>query len=146
MAGNADILLVVLAPTQPALSLRDDAPEELTAGGARYSDAGQGEFTGFYDWLRTSTGVVVGVRYWPFEETQALLGSTSSLPYVERVPGQDSLAIYFSSERDVDPRASGDQAFGGNRLLTGDDGAIALTFDTSGLDERELETLRGTLA
>ena len=45
-------------------------------GSKQYRDANFGQWTGFYDWLRDSKEQVLGVRYWPFEDTEFLIATS----------------------------------------------------------------------
>jgi len=128
-----DTLIVILAPERPIVftSVIRDTFEHA---GRRFRDAGLGDFTGFYDWLRDAAGGVIGVRYLPFEASQALCDAVAGFPYVDMTADRSSLTVFFSDERAFDPASSGDQSFGRNRVFVASDGAFALTFDAGTLD------------
>lgn len=132
----SDTLIVVLAPERPVVFVAavGDAFEH---DGRCYRDAGLGNFSGFYDWLRDAGGSVIGVRYLPFEASRAVCDAVVTFPYVDVTANHSSLAVFFSAERAFDPASSDDQAFGGNRVFVAADGAYALTFDLDSLDEGE---------
>jgi hypothetical protein len=138
-----DSLIVVLAPEHPVV-FADAVGDAFQHAGRYYRDAGLGDFTGFYDWLRDAGGGVIGVRYWPFEASRAVCDEVAAFPYVDLTSDRSSLAVFFSAERAFDPANSGDQAFGGNRVFVAADGAYALTFDAGTLDD--VETARGIIA
>jgi len=65
-------LLVVLA-SEPKLAFARECPAgSFRMGGRDYRDQGYGDWTGFYHWLRSAPDTVIGVRYWPFENTRFL--------------------------------------------------------------------------
>lgn len=137
---NADMintLIVVLAPERPIVFVAavGDAFEHA---GRCYRDAGLGEFTGFYDWLRDADGGIIGVRYLPFEASRAVCDAVAAFPYVDVTADRLSLAVFFSTEHAFDPASSGDQAFGGNRVFVAANGDYALTFDASTLNDAEM--------
>jgi hypothetical protein len=133
-------LVVVFMPQHPVVRF-DAVADVFEHAGRRYRDAGFGDFTGFYDWLRRADGRVIGVRYLPFEASRGVGDAVAALPYVEVSADRSSLTIFFSADRAFEPAASGDQAFGGNRVFVTDDGAYALTFDAGSLDEAERDRL-----
>jgi hypothetical protein len=62
--------------------------QEVTVGDAIYQDAGFGNWTAFYDWLRTSDGTLLGVRYWLRDDLVFLEKTTKELGYVKSDPGR----------------------------------------------------------
>jgi hypothetical protein len=132
-----DTFIVVLAPERPVVFVAavGDAFEHA---GRCYQDAGLGDFTGFYDWLRAADGRVIGVRYLPFEASRAVCDAVAAFPYVDVTADRSSLVAFFSAERAFDPARSGDQAFGRNRVFVAADGAYALTFDAGSLNDAEI--------
>lgn len=129
-----DTLIVVLAPERPVVFVAavGDAFEHA---GRCYRDAGLGDFTGFYDWLRAVDGGVIGVRYLPFEASRVVCDAVAAFPYVDVTADRSALSIFFSAECAFDPASSADQAFGDNRIFVAADGAYALTFDVGTLDD-----------
>jgi hypothetical protein len=73
--------------------------------------------TFFYDWLRNSSGQLIGVRFYPHDPR--LLAKLASLRYVTtrrypNVPQQAvdcEVQIYFGEDRELDPTISVDQDF-----------------------------------
>src|SRR5271170_2270004 len=78
--------------------------------GHDYWDAGLGEWTGFYDWLRAPRGRVIGVRYWVQQDTEFLAEYTKRLDYV-KVDPKRHIEVYFSSDRAIEAKLSCDQEF-----------------------------------
>jgi len=104
-----------------------------------YRDQGYGDWTGFYDWLRSAPDSVIGVRYWPFDNTRFLADLVGSLPYVKVPEDGSCLEIYFSGRGRVEARASDDQSFGSNRVFYSEEGGCwAISFDTTGLSATEV--------
>jgi hypothetical protein len=138
--------LVVTLESRPRLAFVDDCPrEKITVGGRVYRSADTGEWTGFYDWLRNRAGQVIGVRYWPFEDTLPLDELRQRLAPsadVAIAPDDSHLDVYFSSDHEVDTERSADQAFGGNRIFATDQGDLAISFDLTALQQSELALIR----
>jgi hypothetical protein len=84
--------------------------QEFTVEGKTYRDAGFGNWTAFYDWLRSSDSSLLGVRYWLRDDLRFLGNAVESRSYVEVEPGRQ-IEIYFSGRREVDQRLSCDQEF-----------------------------------
>jgi demethylmenaquinone methyltransferase/2-methoxy-6-polyprenyl-1,4-benzoquinol methylase len=115
-------LAVVLHPQRPPLLRALDAvPErQLQIDGEAFEDAGLGDFIGFYDWLRTADGEVIGVRLWPLLGAEsAALQAAGRCANVQASPVEGPLSIYFGEARTIEPALSGDQDFGENRLFVG---------------------------
>lgn len=111
LIGLGSDLFLSFAPRWPI--------KRLSAKGRRYERVGvYGALTMFYDWLRDSSGRLIGVRFYPDSSLSAKL---SSLRYVEtrtyqNVPwqaDQGHVEIYFGDDRDLDPDPdiSADQDF-----------------------------------
>lgn len=86
------------------------------------------DWIGFYDWLRTSDGELIGVRLQPDEGTldEATLNFLIALDKQNSV---DDLRIFFAAKREFDPVLSDDCDFGGNTLLRSTAGSLALAFN-----------------
>lgn len=110
--------------------------------GEIFSEVGFGNWTGFYDWLRTSEGFVIGVRYTPFERLLLDSASILALPYVAVDSTEWRLEILFSKRRDWVEEMSDDQAFIHNAVFRSAKGEFALSFDLSNRTENELAAIR----
>lgn len=139
---NYSYLVVMLREQTPVLHLTGELGGSVELDLERYVDIGEGDWTGFYDWLRSPTGAILGVRYWPFEGTAFLCQALAGLPYVVVDQERRGLEVYFSSDRDFDPQNSGDQEFGDNRVFQSEPGEYALSFATRAIEETELSALR----
>jgi hypothetical protein len=98
--------------------------------GRTYVDSGIGDWIGFFDWLRDSSGLIIGVRQWVDEPSKVLF--SGQFFGVEADEKQRMLCAYFGSSREVDEVTSCNQDFGNNRLLVAGD-SIALTFGTGAM-------------
>ncbi|MBC8111929.1 MAG: hypothetical protein H7Y04_12785 [Verrucomicrobia bacterium] len=119
-------------------------PDEITAKGKKYENVDDTFVLGFYDWLRTDEGKVVGVRLYPF--------SDSYFPYLqfkdfERtiVIEDGKIEIYFFNEMYFSEDKSGDQSFSSSKILRSTD-SFLLAFDLYYLDEAEIEQLTAGIA
>jgi len=119
------------------------ARQTVQIGDRAYRDQGYGDWTGFYDWLRTSPEKIVGVRYWPFHNTRFLVADLSVRQYVLAQQDKACLEVYFSpTDQRIDLMASDDQAFGSNRVFCSQADGWAISFDTTGLSTSELHSIR----
>ncbi len=106
---------------------RGKGESTIEIDGAIFRDSGAGDWFGFYDWLRTSDDLVIGVRIALFESIDQLLRLTASNMEIDA--GRKILSIFFSNRRDYDEKKSDDQDFGDNWVFYGDDGSVLLTFN-----------------
>lgn len=83
---------------------------------------------GFYDWLRTKNGDVIGVRLHLEADSvdDLILELLLSLNPQNTV---ENIYIFFGAEREFDEAISGDTDFGGNMLYRGDRSSLAITFN-----------------
>jgi hypothetical protein len=95
-----------------------------------------GHFNGFYDWLRNYSGLIIGVRYFPFEDSNFLLKELVQLKYSKT--DEHSIDIYFVEEqhRSINEDISDDQKFGGNRIFKSSEGKYLLTFEITEVEEK----------
>lgn len=130
------LLVVLRAELAVSLTTADiDQVESIVIDGAEYMDMGYADFAGFTDWLRDSSGRVLGVRLSPFEDLEFLFDVVKSLGYVDLDRGSKYFNIYFSDERLYDEARSDDQAFGGNKVYASEGGEYLLTFNAAGVKE-----------
>jgi hypothetical protein len=105
-----------------------------------FKDSSYGGWTGFYDWLRSDTHSVVGVRYWPFEEASALINRLAL--QTAKMDSSGALYFFFTSQHQFDEQISGDQAFEESRILIGSKkDEIAFVFGCSDLTGEEWESI-----
>lgn len=142
--GNKQERVCLLVMLQPQLVLAELRPWPLAGfvcEGRRYQDAGFGEWTEFYDWLRDSDSNVLGVRYWLRSDTEFLAAYAKERPYIQIDPLRH-LEIYFSERRGVNQSRSCDQDFLYDGIFRSDDGQYAIGFGMGGLNEADLLSLQ----
>ncbi|HEY6252421.1 MAG TPA: hypothetical protein VI685_20900 [Candidatus Angelobacter sp.] len=136
--------IVVFLWPQMGLALATNWPiASITVKQQIYKPSGPG-WSGFYDWLRDSSGKLLGIRYHPCEETAFVLEQASRLNYAERGAYGD-MSLFFSNERSFDPKKSTDQDFLYDQLFVADDGSTAIAFAKE-LTQEELDSLRSARA
>jgi hypothetical protein len=147
-------------PGQPCVAIRfcqklelywlPDVPgETLRLGPSLFQWRGLTRPMPHYDWLRTTGGPIIGLRYWPLEEeTDAEFVQTffSAVAGVcERVGNEGGyIEIFFSEARAYDGDWSCDQAFGTTEIYCGEAGDYALVLGTDWLGETEIVQLRAS--
>jgi len=90
---------------------------------------------GFYDWLRNSDGLVVGVRYDLFETHLDIRDELLHWDYVYKQPtGFDdvSLLIFFTAVREFDESCSADQSLTGDYVYRSKNGKLGISFQLQG--------------
>lgn len=138
-------LLVVL---KPRLTLARSASwplKNFTLDEKRYVDAGYGEWTGFYDWLRDSEKRLIGVRYWPNEDGNLFLDKIRKLSYAQEGPVK-SIEIYFGNNRNAHEKFSSDQDLVYDAVFLAEDGELAIAFEMGSLAESDQGSLGGAEA
>ena len=85
-----------------------------------------GDWLGFYDWLRTAQGVVVGVRIRPDAHELMQLFDSYTCPAVTIEDG--AVTIRTSAEGRISETLSNDADFGGNAVFLGNAGSLAIAF------------------
>ena len=134
-------LVVVLRPLLTLAWIRGHPKDALELEGELYCDAGCGEWTGFYDWLRGSRQALIGVRYWPDDDSSFLLPLLRSLPYAYVPTSGHYAELYFSRTRRFDDRQSADQAFRYNKVFRSEGGTYLIAFEDSKLTIRQVGRL-----
>jgi hypothetical protein len=114
-------------------------------GDKRYRQADFGDWTGFYDWLRDSETNLLGVRYWPFKQTEFLIDHLQGRSYVKADPSRH-VEIYFSEGRGVNAKLSCDQEFLYDAVFRADDGEYAIGFGVEELGRSEMHSLEEAVA
>jgi hypothetical protein len=138
---SRECLLVMLQPQIALARIRPWPLPGFVCEGQHYRDAGFGEWTEFYDWLRDSDSNVLGVRYWLSSETEFLAHQARELSYVH-LDALRCIEIYFSERREVDQSLSSDQDFLYDAIFRSDDGQYAIGFGVGELNEAELSSLQ----
>ena len=102
--------------------------------------------TGHYDWLRATSRQVLGVRYWPFDDSihkhavQQLRTTCLSLDYAFVDPDSRYISILFGPVKNIDDAISDDQDMGENGIYSTDDGRLALCFEVDASLESQFQT------
>lgn len=144
-------------PGQPCVAIRfcrnlelywlPDIPDEtLQLGASRYNWRSLAGQISHYDWLRPTSGPIIGARYWPFEDKVDAEFVQTSFSAVTSVCEQVSdeggyIEIFFSESRVYDGEWSCDQAFGVANMYYSEDGSYALVLGTDWLHETEVAAL-----
>ena len=141
--SERETLIVFLRP-RLTLALADEPPgDHFVVGDRSYRDSGHGDFIGFYDWLRSPSRELLGVRYWPFAEIDFPAAACDQLSYVVVEGEGSSLEVYFSPRRDYAAGVSDSQDFGENKLFSSEEGEFVISFGTHWLTDSDIERLRG---
>jgi hypothetical protein len=136
------LIITVLSKVLGCWLIDSTVSEKIYINSVEYQDVGQGDWTGFYDFLRTSEGAIIGIRFSPLLDEAGLLGDLKGKSYV-RVLQNGTFELFFSAERSFTPELSADQDFGDNMVLRSASGEYALTFGLDGLKASEQAQLRG---
>ena len=122
------IAVVVSASEPPRVHpIRGALGPQMTLGDEVFRDSGAGDWHGFYDWLRTASGDVIGITLW-VDEPIPLLRAVAECTNVVAGENCRPLTIYFGEVREFEARISDDQDFGDNMLLLSSK-RFALTFN-----------------
>jgi hypothetical protein len=132
---------VVLSVPLELWSLDNDVGESVAIQNRKFADSGAGSWIGFYDWLRSDRGLLLGVRSWLSPSEAALIDATARAHPDVELSTNGELRIWFSSRRDLSEWLSGDQSMGDHRLMVSDTGAYAFTFDLDALSEAEIKNM-----
>jgi len=96
--------------------------------------------TGHFDWLRSASREIVGVRYWPFDDAvhtsavDQLLSQCRSLEYAIVDPEDRFVSVFFGGAiAAVEEDISNDQDLGENGIYENQQGAMALCFEVDAL-------------
>ena len=128
---SANLVAVVLSPhclpSVVALADNEAVAPSVRIGETSFVDSGAGDWLGFYDWLRSPQGKVIGIQQWIDEFS--IFSLLKLYQGVEYDLVHSVVRIFFGQAREVDEQHSCDQDFGSNRLLIAGD-SVALTFNT----------------
>lgn len=125
---GSKVAVVMSASHPPCVhAIPDDLGSQLALGEDLFRDSGLGDWLGFYDWLRTRSGEVIGVRLW-IDDVSEQIRAAGSCANVISERDCFPLAIYFGESREFEEELSCDQDFGSNMLLVGAN-AFAVTFN-----------------
>ena len=125
---DGKVAVVMSASHLPCVhAIPDTLGSELALGDDLFRDSGLGDWLGFYDWLRTRSGEVIGVRVW-IDQVNEQIRAAGSCANVISERDCFPLSIYFGESREFAEELSSDQDFGSNMLLVSAN-AFAVTFN-----------------
>ncbi len=132
--------LILILCEELEFAYHSTCPDEFRdRAGNRYQKCSQDEDNGFYDWLRSVNGEIIGVRWYPYYG--ALIGKqVRYLKELKNIILDDDLlciTIYFDDQRIIDEPHSCDQDFLGNYLYFSKAGKCAISFTIETLTEKE---------
>lgn len=134
--------LVAVLSDPIRLVLKDVGDGDIRVGDRKFVDSGLGKSIGFYDWLRSSDGQIIGARTWflrdsGVENFHVELASHSAIEW-----GEDNFRLFFLSDREFADDKSDDQEFGVHRLAISSDGLLLLTYDVNLLSPDEFSRIK----
>jgi hypothetical protein len=140
-----ECLVLYLGPRLHAAIVPPKEFSDLVLASIVFCDQRHGSFMGFHDWLRIPSlpKQIVGVRFWPHEASYLSSVLSRKADYLK--PCGKGFEVFFDPSRDYEGAASGDQAFGFNKLMLSESGEIALVVDTGDLSPDEDEDIRNRL-
>lgn len=138
--------LVMLFKPRPTLYLLEDYPgNKFVVNGESYCriparNPSREGYIGLYDWLRSTTGNVIGVRFFLIDECADFLKEhRKKFSYIK---GSDAyLDIFFNEDYNLNEEISSDQAFGSNSLYVSNQNEYAMTLGTDWLTQFELDSI-----
>lgn len=142
---TARSVVVAFTPVQPIVALVEGHPAgTISVHGQSYVERplSADPFLGFYDWLRTPGGVLVGVRLTIGHVQRALVALLPHRPYIA-LAGEHVVSVFWtrSDEGEIDEEASTEQDFGASRAFVSGPGDLVLAFDAGALSDEELAAL-----
>ena len=145
----SSVIIALVEEPLPSVRVVDGSPtRRVEEAGVEYvewaglTSGALGPFLGFYDWLRTTHGDVVGLRLSIATGLESLAVRLPERPYLRR-DGTHVVTVMFHSESTpIDEVASTEQDFGPSRAFVARHGQMLLVFDAAALTEREVAGLR----
>lgn len=124
-----------------ALTIVEDVSDDIIQiEGKTFTSKEQVEFVGFYDWLRTDSGLIVGVRHWPFDFARYVFEYVADKPYADISEDGSSFSILFLKHQRINEENSDDQMFTKNRIFHSDSEHL-MTFSMDPFTEDDLQLL-----
>jgi len=136
-------LLIVTVSPAPGVKLISWPTSRVSINDENFEDIGAGDTNGFYDFLRTPQGRIVGVRFAPFVEHSDICDSATQGEGL-RITGTAptaSVELYWGSDRQYSENRSADQFMDYNYIFRGPSRTYAITFGFSHLEETEINDL-----
>lgn len=126
--------ILVCLYDKPAILRIDRIGMEVTIENDRFHRIEGDDFHGFYDWLRTPNGKIMGVRYFLFDDYEYIADKIKGLSYVcvdESTSGGRNILIFFGNDHNFDEELSCDQLFAGDYVFKSERGFFAFSFENS---------------
>ena len=121
------VIVTLATGRAPTMRAREPAGDFFEWGNETFRRSSDfSDWLGFYDWLRTAQGVVVGVRMRPDTQEATRLFERYSCAAVIIEDGV--MTIRTSTEGTVAEELSDDADFGGNAIFFGSAGSLAIAF------------------
>jgi len=136
------VLVMTLLPKPLFCLTTHDSPASFMVDKTIFREIDHYPGYGFYDWLRTTNGKVIGVRWIFWSSEQQYNALLPKHDYIESEDMGDSLLFYFLDQRDFDPMRSADQDFDENKIFCAEDGTYAITFGVDWLEADNIERLQ----
>lgn len=125
MSMNAIVTISGISP--PAICIGDGSVDYFESGGESFIRAAEyGDWLGFYDWLRTNSGIIVGVRV--RIDQPKVVHIFQRYRSAEVTIEEDVISIRTSTDGAVCDTQSDDADFGGNAIFIGSQGSMAIAF------------------
>jgi hypothetical protein len=139
MTTSRNSLLIALRPKIGLATVPAWPVTKLAVEGHAYRPTGP-EWSGFYDWLRSEEGTVLGVRYHSTEDTAFLLEEARRLSYAS-VGQHGDVCIFFGENRAFDPEQSADQDFAYDQVFVATGMGSAICFSTENLSDDQVASI-----
>lgn len=123
--------IVVVLDARPQIHVVSKGVASFDLSGDHYEDVGLGSHNGFYDFLRSPSGAILGIRYLPSPDAEGVLAGLSEGSGLRFANDGELrvLLIFWTQEQGFDPETSSDQYFGDNAVYRGrDSGKLAIAF------------------
>jgi hypothetical protein len=137
-------LLIRLIPFVQLHFLENDSPDCLEWEGYKYYEVASspkpGHFLGFYDWLRTESGRVIGIKVLFHDHSETARNVLTKCSGTEWI-SPDIVSILFDTTAVMHDSSSVDQEFSVARCYTTKSGRVALLFDASELTQAQIQDL-----
>jgi hypothetical protein len=135
-----EFVIAVVLDRSPQMVVVPKEASGFDISGDHFDDVGLGVLNGFYDFLRSGSGAIIGVRYLPYPDAEFVL---NEVPLGDglRVANEGSegvLLIFWGDDQTFDPSTSSDQYFGDNTVYRSKrTGRLALSFGIDTLTAAE---------
>lgn len=138
-ANPPDTIAVLLSEKEPprVATLVGAPTSRISIAGCIYRDKDVPEWLGFYDWLRSESDELVGVRLWLDDPMSSLQPLRECMGVNFRASSE--LLVFFGTSQAYDASRSDDQDFGGNWLFESEEG-YALCFHAPHDHRRRLQS------